>query len=113
MDRNSFLTGLAIAVSWAAVGVTLAVTGDGAWIAVFAFLTAGSVANSRDDTTAGLFAILGWVAATVLMVVLDGSYWIAVFAFVASTLHFGLFGIPRPARIEWDFRSDDHSASVR
>ena len=80
---------------------------------MLAFLTTGAVANLAEGRGAGLLAIVAWIAAAVLIVLLDGYHWFAVFAFLLSTLQFGAFGFRFPTRIDWDFRSDDHSDSVR
>ena len=100
-------------------------TEGGAWITVFAFVATGAVANygsmNRDAFLVGL-ASRG--AAAVPSLAPDswarshprlgaGRPLVRVAAFIVSTLQFGVFGVRFPTRIEWDFRSDDHSAPVR
>ncbi len=113
MERDAFLSGLGIAVSWAAAAVAVVATDGGAWITVFSFLTTGAVANIGRGGGGGVLAILAWVVAAAAIVALDGHHWLAVFAFVFGSLHFGVPGVRFPTRFEWDFRSDDHSESVR
>ncbi len=113
MERDAFLSGLGVAVSWIAAAAAVVATDGGAWITVFSFLTTGAIANIGRGGGAGALAIVAWVVAAAAIVVLDGHHWLAVFAFAIGSLHFGVTGVRFPTRLEWDFRSDDHSESVR
>ncbi len=109
MRRDAYFGGLGIGAAWIATGLTVMLNDnhDGAWIAVFAFLTAGAVANSRGNPR-GIAAIAWWSLAGVIMIATDGLHWLGVIAFILTATSLGLGGFQVPRRFEWDlFERDD------
>ena len=111
MRRDAWLLGVGILVAWLAVGLSVAVRGDGtAWMCVFAFVTAGAVANSHHAFSRGIAAIVWWGAAGALVLIFgENLAWLSVFAFLLTALSFGIGGFDFPRGLEWDLwdRDDD------
>lgn len=115
MRRDALAIGGGIAVTWLMAGAVIAANGgDGAWISVFAFLTAAVVANSRGSAARGLAAMLWWSLAGIVTIVAGGWYWLSVIAFVLSAASIGISEFRIPRKIEWDlFERDDDGETVR
>lgn len=114
MRRTAVVTGLGIGAVWAMVGAVIAAHGaEGSWIAVFAFLTAGSLANSRRGNAKGFAAMLWWGIAGGIMLAAGGWYFLSVFAFILTTASLGFTDFRFPRGLEWDlFERDDDARLV-
>src|SRR5438046_241653 len=77
--------------------------GDGAsWMCIFAFLTAGAVANSGGNMARGGSAILWWAIAGALVVIGgDGWAWLCIPAFLLSAVSVGFDDFHLPRGLEW------------
>jgi len=115
MRREALATGGGIAVAWLMAGAVVAANdGEGAWIGIFAFLTAAVVANSRGAATRGLAAMLWWGIAGFVMIAAGGWYWLSIIAFGLSAASIGISEFRIPRKIEWDlFERDDDGEAVR
>ena len=79
------------------------------WACVFAFLTAGGLANSHGNITRGLVAIAWWVAAGIVIFAAGAGWtWLCVPAFLLSEASLGLGDISLPRGIEWDLFERKH-----
>jgi len=116
MRRDGLLIGSGIAVTWLIVGLVVAVNGEGEWISVFAFLTAGALANTRGNDARGISAILWWAIAGLVMLIADSgwAYVLAVPAFLLTAASLGFSDFRFPRGLEWDlFDGDDDSHVTR
>jgi hypothetical protein len=109
LHRDATANGTGIAAAWLASGIVVAANGDdAAWISVFAFLTAGALANTRGRDGRGFGAVLWWgLAAAVMIIAGSGWEWLCVpaFLFTEFSLGFNEFNLPRG--IEWDLFKRD------
>jgi hypothetical protein len=116
MKRDAWQLGVGIAAAWLATGLCIAAEGPGVtWMSVFAFLTAGAVANSHNETARGVAATVWWTAAGVLVLLFGGGFaWLSVIAFVLTAASIGIGGFDFPKRLEWDlWDRDDDSERVK
>lgn len=108
MRRDAWLAGLGIAGAWVMTGAVVAANGgEGAWISVFAFLTAAVVANGRGSRVRGLATLLWWGIAGLVMIAASGWYWLSVLAFLLSAMALGAGDLQFPTRLEWDLFERD------
>lgn len=108
LHRDAIANGVGIAAAWLTTGIVVAANGDeAAWIAIFAFLTAAALANTRGRDARGLGAVLWWGLAGAIMIISGGWYWLCVPAllFTEFSLGFNEFSLPRG--IEWDLFKRD------
>src|SRR6185312_12916412 len=98
------------AAPWLVLGVLVAHNGaDVTWACVFAFLTAGGLANSHGNVARGAIAIAWWVAAgAVIFAAGAGWTWLCVPAFLLSEASLGFSDIHLPRGIEWDLFERKH-----
>lgn len=115
MRREAVGIGVGIAFTWLVTGaVVVANDGEGAWIAILAYLTTFALANNRGFHAKGFAAMLWWGLAGGVMIAAGGWYWLSVFAFLLSALSVGITEIRIPRGIEWDlWDRDDHGELVR
>jgi hypothetical protein len=117
MRRDGLLIGAGIAAAWVFSGIVIANNDSGAWICIFACLTAGALANTRGNDARGLSAILWWGIACAVMLAADGgwTYILAIPAFLLTTASLGFSDFRLPRGVEWDLfdRGDDDSHVVR
>ena len=117
MARTALLLGVGIAASWAITAAAILVAdGEGAYIAIFAFLTAATVANSWRGESRGVAAIVWWGIAGAIMIPTEGWFWLSAIAWILSMASIGIWrgGFAFPHRFEWDlFERDDDGRVVR
>jgi len=115
MRRDAWVAGLGIAVAWVMTGAVVAANeGEGAWISVFAFLTAGAVANGQGSgAVRGLATMLWWGIAGLVMIAANGWYWLSIIAFLLSAIALGAGDIQVPKRLEWDLFDRDEEEPPR
>jgi hypothetical protein len=111
MRKDAWMLGIGVSAAWLATGLSVLVQGEGtAWMCVFAFLTAGAVANSHNDIARGVAATIWWAAAGALILIFgDQLAWLSVIAFILTTTSLGFGGFSFPRGLEWDLfdRDDD------
>jgi hypothetical protein len=117
MARTALLLGLGIAVARGVMAATVLVAdGDGAYISIFAFLTAATVANSWHGENRGIAAIVWWGIAGAIMISTEDWFWLSVPAWLLTAASIGIArgGFNLPRRFEWDlFERDDDGTVVR
>jgi hypothetical protein len=117
MARTALMLGVGIGTAWAVTAATILVSdGDGTGIAVFAFLTAATVANTWTGESRGIAAVIWWGIAGAIMIPTQDWFWLSAIAWLLSTASIGIWrgGFALPRRFEWDlFERDDDGRVVR